>query len=157
VTNPIFACMRPYADVEVKKSRRRLRCRVCGKTIAKGEEYAVLEYFDGPYIRRKAVCLGCAREWIADNILCEAWRQYKDAIRECIESRARRSLVMQILQHYGVFFKDDERKKVEEECRRMGFVVELPVGLAERARMLGLDYEKIVMEKYPRARVIVVK
>ena len=161
MTNPIFACMRPYADVEVKTAKRRMKCRICGKTIARGEKYAVLEYYDGPYLRRKAVCIECARSWVEDNIICEAWRQARDTIRECIESRVRLSLVEQILRHYGVIFKDDERKKAEEECWRMvaerGFVVELPVGLAERARMLGLDYVKTVREKYPRARVIVIK
>ena len=158
--NVIFACMRPYADVEVKTAKRRMKCRICGRVIPKGEKYAVLEYFNGPYLRRKAVCIECARSWVEDNIICEAWRQAREAFRECMESRVRRSLAVQILRHFGVIIESEEEKRAREECARLlerALVVRLWPGMAESAEKLGIRPEEVVRRIYPRAKVEVVE
>ena len=156
-------CTYPYASVKVETARRRMRCGVCGREIAKDEEYAVLEYRDGPFRRRKAVCIECAREWVRSNILCEARRQITDATRACILSRMRRLMPHLTPEYYryGVIPGDPgEKRRARRECRRLldehGTIIILQYAMVEAARRLGLEPEGVVMEVHPKARILIV-
>ena len=158
-----LVCIYPYADVVVKRAKRRMRCRICGREIAKGEEYAVLEYRDGPFRRRKAVCIECAREWVRSNILCEARRQITDAIRACILSRLRRLMPHLTPEYYlyGVIPGDPgEKRRARRECRRLldehGVIIMLQYAMVEAARRLGLEPEEVVREVHPKAGILTV-
>lgn len=43
-----------------KVAKRKLKCRDCGAVIPKGGEYWVVKYREGPYVRRRVLCRGCA-------------------------------------------------------------------------------------------------
>ncbi len=107
-----------------KVAKRKLKCRFCGRVIPKGNEYWVLRYRQGPYIRRYVLCRECAVREAEEDV--RAW--ISAAFREemCVErGMFDRMKVFDALAHELAF-----GAKRWYECRRD------PEALADAARRM---------------------
>ena len=132
-----------------KTAKRRMRCRVCGREIRKGETYWVEEFYEGPYKRRRALCTECAKRalylHVRDLVLWSRWR----ATDECMMNtgtglKAVEAAAITMLAP-GLLTRERE-KHCQKIINENGFTVLFTKRETKIAEQMGIDLKKLVKQ-----------
>ncbi len=140
-----------------KTAKRRMKCRLCGREISKGEEYWLWVYRDGPYLRRNAVCPECARRIVVgsirERVTVAKWQAMEECIHKMAPTPGRNAIETTALL---IVAGEAVRRAKEEWCEKYvdknGFYVDLPKWLCEAAQHLGISVD-VEVERFDKRAI----